>query len=286
MSQPTKDLSRDIAHILAKRHDNGGDFWATNDGRPGVGSPFSTLESLLLLHEYGLGVEHEAVAGAVNLLLAGWQDDGRFHLPPGGTIYPCQTANIARCLCRFGLAQEPRLERTVEHLLQTVHNDGGWRCNRVALGRSPQTDASNPGVTLFVLDLLRFRPAWLELSVVDQSVETLLSHWRTRRPLGPCEFGIGTLFMHTELPFLRYNLFSYVFVLSFFRQAHDDPSFGEALGELRSRLDEDGLLIVERPNRRYAGLEALARGRGSPLATRHYREIERNLARAGKPRHK
>jgi len=147
----------------------------------------------------------------------------------------------------------------------------------LALGRSPQTDASNPGVTLFVLDLLRFRPDWREAAVVDQSVRSLLTHWRTRRPLGPCEFGIGTRFLQTEFPFLRYNLLSYVFVLSFYPQAHDDPCFDEALGELRNRIDEYGQLIINRPNRRFGGLKAIVKGQGSPLATRRYLEIQDNL---------
>jgi hypothetical protein len=50
--------------------------------------------------------------------------------------------------------------------------------------------------------------------------ETLgLQHWVVKRPLGPCHFGIGTLFMQVEYPFLRYNLFSYVYVLSFYERA-------------------------------------------------------------------
>ena len=36
----------DVEAILAKRHSNGGDFWATLDGRIYVGGPFSTLASL------------------------------------------------------------------------------------------------------------------------------------------------------------------------------------------------------------------------------------------------
>ena len=47
----------DIDAILAKRHDNGGDFWATPDHRIYVGSPFSTLSSLGMLHEQA-GLHH------------------------------------------------------------------------------------------------------------------------------------------------------------------------------------------------------------------------------------
>lgn len=33
----------DVESILAARHDNGADFWATPDGRLSKGGPFSTL---------------------------------------------------------------------------------------------------------------------------------------------------------------------------------------------------------------------------------------------------
>lgn len=73
----------------------------------------------------------------------------------GGTHHPCFTANTARILCRFGLVEDERVQTSLAHLLEEQHTDGGWRCKKVALGESPETDASNPGVTLFALDAFR-----------------------------------------------------------------------------------------------------------------------------------
>jgi hypothetical protein len=56
----------------------------------------------------------------------------------------------------------------------------------------------------------------------------------------------------------RFLLFSYVYVLSFYDRAKDDPRYLEALRLLESKLDARGRLIVERPNR--------TRGGGSPWA--------------------
>ena len=50
----------DVEAVLARRYDNGGDFWASVDGRLVVGSPFSTLESLQILHELGVDRDHDA----------------------------------------------------------------------------------------------------------------------------------------------------------------------------------------------------------------------------------
>lgn len=200
----------DIEQVLGHRHDNGADYWATEDRRLGVGSPFSTFESL-------------------------------------------------------------------QQLLDVQHEDGGWRCNRVAMGRSADTDASNPGVTLFALDALRFTDQPEHNPALDRAADSLLEHWTIRRPLRPCTFGIGTLFMQVEYPFLRYNLFSYVYVLSFYQRARRDERFQEAAEELHGKLDDAGRLIVERPNRSLAGLEAFAKGKESEPATRRYLEIVRNL---------
>lgn len=267
----------DIDAVLDMRHTNGGDYWAGADGRLAVGSPFSTLESLLVLYELGLGRDHEAVGGALDLILSSWRKDGRYQLAPSGTLYPCYTSNTVRILCRYGLAGDERVQSTLAYLLETPYEDGGWRCNRFAFGKGPETEFSNPGVTLFVLDAFRFTEHLNNNPLLDRGVETLLDHWTVRRPIGPCHFGIGSLFMQVEYPFLRYNLFSYVYVLSYYQRARLDERFNAALELLREKLDDQGRLIVERPHRKLAGLVAFAKGQGSEPATTRYEEILRNV---------
>lgn len=267
----------DVEAVLARRYDNGGDYWASADGRLGVGDPFSTLTSLVILHELKVGRTHEAVRGALELILGAWRDDGRYRLAPSGTLYPCHTAAAARTLCRFGYARDRRLERTRAHLLETQHADGGWRCSKFSYGRGPETEYSNPGVTLSVLDVFRFTKHVNRSPRLDAAVESLLDHWVVRRPVGPCHFGIGTLFMQVEYPFVRYNLFYYVYVLSFYGRARNDRRYLEAFRLLESKLDARGRVVVERPNRKLAGLSLCAAGRPSELATGRYGEIVKNL---------
>lgn len=99
----------DAKAILAKRRHNGGDYWATPDGRLYVGSPFSTLSSLLMLYELGVPAKHEAVSGGLELTLEACRDDGKIRLAPTAPLYPCYTAEAARVLCRFGLARDKRV---------------------------------------------------------------------------------------------------------------------------------------------------------------------------------
>ena len=275
----SKKYKSDIEAVLARRHDNGADFWASADGRLCIGEPFSTLTSLIVLHELKVPRTHEAVRGALQLVRGSQRDDGRYRLAPGGTLYPCSTAAAARLLCRFGHARDRRMQQTLVHLLETQHDDGGWRCNKFSYGRGPETEFSNPGVTLSVLDVFRFTDYANRNPALDRAVESLLDHWVVRRPMGPCHFGIGTLFLQVEFPFLRYNLFHYVYVLSFYDRAKDDQRYREALRLLESKLDVRGRVVVERPNRRLAELSFCAAGRASDLATTRYREIVKNLER-------
>ena len=269
----------DIDAVLARRHDNGADYWATADGRLLVGEPFSTLTALLILHELKVARTHEAVRGALALIRGARREDGRYRLAPGGAVYPCATAAAARVLCRFGEARRNGLQPTLAHLLETQHDDGGWRCNKLSYGRGPETAFSNPGVTLWVLDAFRFTHHVNENPNLDRAVDSLLDHWVVRRPIGPCHFGIGTLFMQVEFPLLRYNLFNYVYVLSFYDRAKGDRRYLEALRLFESKLDARHRVVVERPHRKLAGLSFCAEGRPSALATARYREIVQNLER-------
>ena len=140
------------------------------------------------------------------------------------------------------------------------------------------TDASNPGVTLAALDAFRFTAHLNREKRLDQAAKSLLAHWETREPLGPCNFGIGTLFMQVEYPFLRYNLFFYVYVLSFYNAAKKDARFREALGVLEFKL-VDGKVVVENPNLRLARLSFCRKGEPSRAATRRYKEVRKNVGR-------
>lgn len=267
----------DIDAILARRHDNGADYWGTPDGRIYVGNPFSTISSLGMLYELGVPKSHEAVQGGLDLILNACREDGRIRVAPKAPMYPCYTAEAARMLCRFGLNRNVAVGRTVSYLLENTHETGGWRCSFTRFGRGPETLYANPGATLNALDVLRWNPKHRGGSeVVDRAVESLLEHWETREPLGPCHWGIGSLFMQIEYPFLRYNLFFYIYVLSFFERAHNDSRFNAALGALETKL-VNGKVVVENPHRRLKGLSFCKRGEPSKLATARYREIRRNI---------
>lgn len=273
-----KQYQSDIEEIMSKRQDNGDDYWTTPDRRLIKGSPFNSLECPLILLELGMERSEPVLKETANLILSSWREDGRFKLSPQGAIYPCQTINAARTLSHLGYASDARLKRTFGHLLEIQHSDGGWRCKKFSFGRGPETEFSNPGPTLAALDAFRFTHFLNTSESLDQAVEFLLDHWETRLPLGPCHYGIGTLFMQVAYPFISYNLFFYVYVLSFYTKAKQDRRFLEALGVLESKLI-NGRIIVERPNQKLAGFAFCKKGEPSDLGTERYHEILKNLER-------
>lgn len=279
MIKDNKNLT-DFDQILATRYDNGADFWTTPDGRLGIEKPISTLTALMIISELDVPRDHEALQGAAELVLGAIRADGRVRIAPKGPIYPCHTAHAVTGLCRNGYASHPRVQAALDYLLSDRYEDGGWRCKKFIFGHGLETEASNPGVTLLALDA--FRLAGLDAVTpkvpnLDRAVETLLDHWTVKIPVGPCHYGIGNLFMQVEYPFLRYNLFYYVYVLSFYEKARKDIRFIEAFAALKQKLDDQGHMIVERPNRKLSKLSICQKGKPSAAATARYLEITKNL---------
>ena len=271
-----KQYLSDVEAILTHRYDNGGDLWATLDKRLLKGAPFSTLESVLFLLELGMEPAEPLLQEAAQLFFSTWQEDGRFKMYPKGSIYPCHTVNAAKVLCHMGYASDVRLQKTFQHLLDIQYIDGGWRCNKFSFGRGPETEYSNPFPTLTALNAFRFSDYLNKEPALDKAVDFLLGHWIIRRPIGPCHYGMGTLFMQIEYPFRNYNLFVYVYVLSFYNRAKEDKRFLEALKALESKTI-DGQIVVERVVPKLAGFYFCKKGKPSTLGTKRYHEILNNL---------
>ena len=263
---------RDADVILSHRYDGGADYWTTPDRRLLKGSPFSAYQSALMLLELGMKPNESVLKETADLFFEAWREDGRFKLYPKGTAYPCQTAHAVNLLCNMGYVDDERIQTTLRYLLETRHSDGGWRCNNTTYGRGPETECSNPFPTLIALNAFRFSDYLNKDDTLDSAVGFLLEHWTIRNPIGPCHYGIGTLFMQVEYPFYSYNLFMYVYVLSFYNRAKKDKRFLEALTALESKM-EGGKIVVERVVPKLAKLDFCRKGAPSELGTRRYQEI-------------
>ena len=268
----------DVEAILSHRYDGGADYWTTSDKRLLKGSPFSAYNSALMLLELGVEPTEPILKEVSQLFFSTWKEDGRFQLYPKSGILPCHTASAAYLLCRMGYQSDERLQKTFQYFLQTQYVDGGWRCNKFSFGRGPETEYSNAWPTLTALNAFRFSEYLNNEPALDRAVEFLLEHWIIRKPIGPCHYGIGTLFMQVEYPFGNYNLFQYVYVLSFYNKAKKDKRFLEALEALQDKLVNDKI-VVERVVPTLAKLSFCKKGEPSILATKRYQEIMFNLSK-------
>lgn len=91
--------------------------------------------------------------------------------------------------------------------------------------------------------------------------------------------GVGggiSLMPNFRYPFRNYNLFQYVYVLSFYDHAKKDCRFLEALDVLKSKT-QDGQIVVERVVPKLGKLSFCKKGKPSISATKRYNEILHNL---------
>lgn len=275
MSVEQKYIS-DVETTLSHRHDNGADYWTTNDYKLLKGAPYTTLECILYLLELGVPSDDEVMKNVAALIFSNWKEDGRVKISPTGGIYPCHTALAVNVLCHMGYSDDARLKKSFAYFLDTQQEDGGWKCNKYSFGRGEETKYSTPYTTLVVLDLLRYSPYFSHEARLNKAVDFLLEHWIIRKPISPCHYGIGTLFMQIEYPFRGYNLFYYVYVLSFYDRAKKDKRFLEALKVLEQKT-VNGEIPVERVVPKLAKLNFCRKGNTSQLATKRYQEIIKNV---------
>ena len=267
-----------LNEILQRQNDNGGLYWSRADGDIHVPFGFSTIDTLSVLGEIGYTVnDNSQIANAVDFIFSYQNSEGSFKYSPKSSKLPCLTARIIAGLGRLGMKNETKIEKSYKWMLDTQWDDGGWRCKTVKLGRSPLTDASNPGTTLYVLDAFRYRDNSAEdLNKLNKGVDFLLQHWEVRQPIGPCNFGIGSTFMKIEYPFLRYNLFYYVYVLSFYDIVKNDKRFLEAYDQLKHKAQNDSL-IPENPHKAWKEFDFARKGQISEIGTKRWIEIKNNL---------
>lgn len=266
----------DVEEILSHKFDLGSDYWTTSDKRLLKGTPFSALNSALMLLELGMKPTEPILMEVADLFFSTWKEDGRFKLYPQGGIYPCQTAYAAYFLCCMGFSSDARIQRTFRHFLETQFTDGGWRCKKFSFGRGPETEYSTPMTTLTALNAFRFSNYLNKEPKLDKPVNFLLEHWNIRTPISPCHYGMGKRFMQIEYPLFDYNIFNYVYVLSFYNFAKKDKRFREAFDALSSKL-VNNKIVVERNSPNLVKLSFCKKGEPSELATKRYNEILKNI---------
>jgi len=269
-----------ITSLCEHENINGGVSWSRQDGsiyNP-IGS--STMDFLNVIGDMYKDISRNSIVdNSIKLVMDYYDSKTRqFRYSTKSQKIPCITAKIISILKKLKI-EAPFYNECYQMFFETQQEDGGWRCATVNLGKSPKTDASNPGTTLYVLDALRYRENSLgEMKAINKAIEFLLNHWITRKPLGPCEFGIGTTFMKTEYPFYRYNIFYYVYALSFYDKARKDKRFVEVVSSLKSKETNTGIK-VENPHKYWKDI-LFYNANECNLSNLKYKELLENLSKS------
>ncbi len=114
------------ADILAARDAAG---WWERPGNLYTPKYFATNWRMIVLSDLGLTRDHPAVRASAEL----WMD--RFPLAGGGVGgnakgvgHHCLVGNMTRSLIRLGYADDPRVRRSLDWLVETSSPLGGWSC--------------------------------------------------------------------------------------------------------------------------------------------------------------
>jgi hypothetical protein len=124
-----------------------------------------TVWRLLLLGEVGATPNEAIRLGCEYVTSAGQISDGGFSYN-GETngILPCFTANAIQFLVNFGYADDPRVQKAVDSLVQQQLDEGGWLCT----GRVRKSSSCLWG-TAKALRTFRSLPADLRSPLVEQA---------------------------------------------------------------------------------------------------------------------
>lgn len=111
---------------------------------------------------------------------------------------------------------------------------------------------------------------------LNKGEDFLLQHWEVQEPVGPCNSGIGSTFMKIKYPFLRYNLFYYVYALSFYDKVKEGKRFQEAYKQLKNKTINNKL-VPENPHRAWNNFDFVKKGQINEIGTKCLHEIKNNI---------
>lgn len=201
------------------------------------------------------GVQADAMGTAIEAMMAHQSAEGvfetqiRLYKRFGGidgerwTWMACDAPTLLYTLLAFGLGDDPRVQRAVDHLVSVV-DDNGWRCVAAPeLGKFKgpgRREDPCPIANVYALKALAQVPELLDSPAARAGAETLLWHWEHQTGRKIYLFGIGTDFRKLKYPFVWYDVLHVVDVLSRFPLVHADPRFQEMVETITAQADEGG----------------------------------------------
>jgi hypothetical protein len=249
---------------------------------------FSTLA------DFGVRADDDAMAAGIKAAMAHQSPEGAFqtvvNIPEryGGTGEDtwtwmlCDAPTLLYALLAFGLGDDPRVKRAVDHLASVV-DDNGWRCiSAPELGtfKGPgRREDPCPIANVYALKALAQVPELLDSPATRTGAEMLLRHWEHQSERKIYLFGIGTDFRKLKYPFVWYDVLHVVDVLSRFPFVHADPRFREIVEAVTAKADEVGRYTATSMYRAWKGWSFADKKTPSPWLTFLVLRVQRRIKR-------
>ncbi len=234
------------------------------------------LHTLTVLVDFGLTVGDPGMGIVIEKILARQAEDGAFQILTN--IHPryggsgedqlhwslCDAPVVLHALLAYGLGEDPRVKRAVDHLLGAVY-ENGWRCATASGFRGPgrKTDPC-PIVNVYALKALSLVPELLDCPAARTGAEMLLGQWERQTERKLYLFGIGTDFRKLKYPFVWYDILHVVDVLGRFPHIHADPRFQEMVATITDQADEGGRYTASSMYRAWKGWSFADKKSSSP----------------------
>ena len=218
------------------------------------------FHKLAFAAELGLTRDDPGMELIIASILAHQDPDGPFQLRSntpvhfGGTgedIYSwalCDAPLILYALVRFGLGNDLRVRRGIDHMIRLAR-ENGWPCavsKELGSFRGPgRKEDPCPFATLIMLRLLSSLPDLRDSQPARLGAASLLNLWQNRRDKHPYIFYMGTDFCKLKYPLIWYDILHVASVLARFPWLAGDPRLEEMRAILRSKADSEGKYTIE-----------------------------------------
>lgn len=240
------------------------------------------LYALSTLADLGLQQDDPGMGQVIDAVTAHHSDQGAFqtleNVPKafGGTgddmwtWMMCDAPTLLYSLLALGLGEDTRVRQALEHMVESV-DENGWRCVcDPALGsfRGPGRKADPcPIANVYALKALSQVPSLVESDAARVGAEMLLWHWEHQEERKIYMFGIGTDFRKLKYPYVWYNVLHVADVLSRFPFVHADPRFQEMVEAITVQADGKGRYTATSMYRAWKGWSFADKKTPSPWLT-------------------
>jgi hypothetical protein len=230
----------------------------------------NSYHKLTFIADIGLTKDNPVVSTISAKVMVHQSEEGPFQLPTkisehyggsGNEICAwalCDAPILVYCLAKLGYAQEPKVQKAANFLIDLAH-DNGYPCTvSKTLGnfRGPgRKDDPCPYATLVMLKMMTQFDNWRKSEEAHRGAECLLNLWQNSKTLHPYIFYMGTDFRKLKAPLVWYDILHVFDVLSQFEWLKSDPRLEDMANVVRSKADAEGKFTAESEWQAWRGWE-------------------------------